>query len=142
MKYASENVTLVSSPPSPLTTIDVLSNSIHYITTNSSVNRTVNITANGSSSNGGSPLIPGVTNLNSLLSTGQCVTTTLIMTNGLTGAIVSQVQVDGNTQTINWVGNVVPTSTTNSIVSFTFTVIKTANITFKVLGAATRYGTA
>jgi hypothetical protein len=62
------------------------------------------------------------------------------MTTGFTGYIVNSINIDGTSRNIDWVGGVVPPTVTNTKLSFTFTLIKTANNVFTVLGTATRYG--
>jgi hypothetical protein len=58
------------------------------------------------------------------------------MTTGTTAYGVTQLQIDGALQTINWAGG---DSFANSIMAYTFTMIKTGASTYTVLGSATRY---
>ena len=61
-------------------------------------------------------------------------------TNGATAYYPDVIQVDGTTITPKWQGGTAPSSgNTSSIDIYTFTIIKTASVTFTVLGAQTQF---
>ena len=127
MSYATENVTL-GGVLTGIYNYSLLDNSITFNTSAATGNVTLNFRGDST------------TTLNSLLSTGTSITATYIMTTGITGYIVSAVNIDGIAQTINWVSNIVPYQIPLTKMSFTFTIIKIATSSYTVLGSATRFG--
>jgi hypothetical protein len=108
--------------------VNILDNQILYYTANASVNFTVNIRGNAS------------TTLNSLIQTGEVITTTFLNTNGATAYYNNVVQVDGTTVTPRWQGGTAPTAGNSSAIdSYTYTIIKTGNAAFTVLAAQTQF---
>lgn len=127
--YALEYVNIIGLPP-PTHNMDLLfDGAITYSNTAANGNVTLNFRGNST-----------VTFAN-LVDVGQSATGTYLMTTTANAYGVTAVQVDGVGQTINWVGNVVPSQWANSIQSYTFTILKTAvTPSYVVLGSATRYG--
>ena len=98
---------------------------VHYLTTASTANGTLNITA-----------ASGVT-LNSIMTTGQAITFSLLITN-TTAYYANAYQVDGTTSgvTVKWSGGTAPSAGNASAVDiYQFTILKTGNAAFTVLAA-------
>ena len=98
---------------------------VHYLTTASTANGTLNITA-----------ASGVT-LNSVMATGQAITFSLLITN-TTAYYANAYQVDGTTSgvTVKWSGGTAPSAGNASAVDiYSFTILKTGNAAFTVLAA-------
>jgi len=107
---------------------DVTTQSVLYFTTNASGNFTVNF--RGSSG----------TSLDTVMSTGESLSATFLVTNGATAYYNSVVQVDGSTVTPKWQGGTAPTSgNASSIDSYTYVIIKTGSATFTVLASVTKF---
>jgi len=104
--------------------------SVLYYTSNASANWTLNLTHSSG------------TTLNTVMTTGQCVTVTFMVTNGATAYYNNVVQVDGTTTgvTTKWQGGTAPTSGDASAVDvYTYAIIKTAAATFTVLAAVSKF---
>ena len=107
---------------------DVTTQSILYYTTNASGNFTVNF--RGSSG----------TSLDTVMSTGESISVTFLVTNGATAYYNSAVQVDGSSVTPKWQGGTAPTSgNASSIDSYTYVIIKTGSAAFTVLASQTKF---
>jgi hypothetical protein len=107
---------------------DVTTQSVLYYTTNASGNFTVNF--RGSSG----------TSLNTVMSTGESLSATFLVTNGSTAYYNSAVQVDGSSVTPKWQGGSAPTSgNASSIDSYTYVIIKTGSAAFTVLASVTKF---
>lgn len=105
--------------------LQTYNSSVHYITGTSTGNGTLNITAASG------------TTLNSLMSTGQAITFSLLITNS-TAYYVNGYQVDGTTSgvTVKWSGGTAPSSGNASAIDiYQFTVLKTASATWTVFAA-------
>lgn len=103
--------------------VDSQARAIVYLTANQTANRTLNFT-----------------NVNSLLSTGQSYTATVLATQGSTAYYFNAYQVDGSAVTPKWSGGSAPSAgNASGIDVYTFTIIKTANATFTVLASVTQY---
>jgi hypothetical protein len=101
-----------------------------FYTTNASGNFTVNLRASSG------------TSLNTAMSTGQSVTVAFLVTNGSTAYYNTAVQVDGTASgvTTRWQGGTAPSAgNASSVDIYSYTVIKTANATFSVFAAQTRF---
>ena len=99
-------------------------NGVHYLTTASTANGTLNITYNNTP-----------TTLNSVMVTGQAITFSLLITN-TTAFYVNAVQVDGNAVTPKWTGGTAPSAGNASAVDvYSFTILKTGSAAFTVLAA-------
>lgn len=123
---ARENVSLVGA--NTTVTFDVLTSAVQYQTAAAIATTTVNFRGNSTQT------------LNSMLSVGQSITVTYVMTTTATGYAVSTVQVDGVTQTVKYPDSAVPTAAVNATTAYTYTIIKTASTpTYIVLGSQTRY---
>lgn len=125
----AESVSLASVAIAGYYNYNVTSQTILYVTANSTGNFILNITgADG-----------GIT-LNSLLNIGQSVTCVLMLTNGGSAYYPTAIRVDGQATTVRWQGGSAPTSgNTSAVDSYTFAVVKTANATFNVFAAIAKF---
>jgi hypothetical protein len=123
-----ETMTVSATAATGTVQVDVVTSGAKYYTTNSSADWTFNFRGDGS------------TTLNSLMSTGQSITVAFLITNGASAYKPTIFQVDGSAVTPKWNGGNAPAAgNANSIDSYTFTIIKTANATFTVLGAQSKF---
>lgn len=106
---------------------DTLTQSALYYTGSIGGNFILNVRGNSS------------TTLDSILTTGQSVTVTILVTNSSTGYYPSSLQVDGVSQTIKYQFGNSFTQDGTTLSAFSFTIIKTASAIFTVLGSQTRY---
>jgi len=107
---------------------DNTTQSVLYYTTNASGNFTVNF--RGSSG----------TSLNTVMSTGESLSATFLVTNGSTAYYNSAVTIDGNSVTPKWQGGSAPTSgNASSVDSYTYVIIKTGSAAFTVLASQTKF---
>jgi hypothetical protein len=123
-----ETATVSATAATGTINYDALTQVVLYYTTNASGNFTVNF--RGSST----------VSLDSLMSTGQSLSATFLVTNGSTAYYNSAVQVDGSSVTPKWQGGSAPTSgNASSIDIYTYVIIKTASATFTVLASVTKF---
>jgi len=128
LSAAAETVTIAATAATGTVNFDVSTQSILYYTSNASANWTLNI--RGSSS----------VTLNSIMSTGQSVTVTHLVTQGGTAYYNSAVTVDGTSVTPKWSGGTAPSAgNANSVDVYTYTLIKTGSGSFTVFASQTRY---
>jgi hypothetical protein len=107
---------------------DLTTQSVLYYTTNASGNWTVNF--RGSSG----------TSLNTIMSTGESLSATFLVTNGGTAYYNSALQIDGSSVTPKWQGGSAPSSgNINSIDAYTYVIFKTGNAAFTVLASQTKF---
>ena len=107
---------------------DITTQSVLYYTSNASGNWTLNF--RGSSG----------TSLNTLMSTGQSISATFLVTNGTTAYYNSAVTIDGTSVTPKWQGGTAPTSgNASSIDSYTYVIQKTGSATYVVLASQTKF---
>ena len=128
---AAEVVTVSATAATGTIAYYATTQSVLYYTSNASANWVVNLT--GAST---------PTTLNTLLSTGQCITLVFMVTNGSTAYYNTSVQVDGTTSgvTTKWASGLAPSSgNANSIEAYTYTVIKTGSATFTVLATRSQF---
>ena len=127
-KYISEPTTISATAATGTINYDVATQSIVYYTTNATANWTMNFRALSSAT------------LNSLMSTGQTITVTFMATQGATAYYNSAVTIDGTSVTPKWQSGITPNAgNANSVDTYTYAIIKTANATFTVLASQTRY---
>jgi hypothetical protein len=121
-----ERFNIVSAAATGTIAIDVITAGVWYYTTNATANHTLNFRGNGSNT------------LNSILTTGDSVTVSWLNTNGATPYYPNVYQVDGTTSgvTVNWSGGTAPSAgNASGIDAYSFTIVKTANATFRILAA-------
>lgn len=81
------------------------------------------------------------TTLDSLMAVGEAVTTSVLVTNGVTAYYNTNTLVDGSSVTVEWQNAAGPTAGNASQIDvYTFTIVKTASATFTVLGSNTTFG--
>lgn len=128
LSAAAETVTIAATAATGTVNFDVSTQSILYYTSNASANWTLNI--RGSSS----------VSLNSIMSTGQSVTITHLVTQGSTAYYNSAVTVDGTSVTPKWSGGSAPAAgNVNSVDVYSYTLIKTGSGSFTVFASQTRF---
>jgi hypothetical protein len=123
-----EKVTVLSSTVGSSYNYNLIDQAVVYNTANATANITLNFIGNGS------------VTANTFIANANSVVATYIITNGNTGYGIDAVSVDSVAKTIKWAGNSVPNIFTNTTMSYTFNLIKTASNTYTVFGSATRYG--
>jgi len=122
-----EKANLIASSPPVVTDIDLLTSTIQYWTSNATSNFAANIRGNAT------------TPLNTILGVGQSSTVVLIIPQA-TAYFANVVRIDNSVVTPVWQGGTTVTAgNANSIDLYTFTIIKTANATFRVFASQTRY---
>jgi hypothetical protein len=107
---------------------DVTTQSVLYYTSNASGNWTLNF--RGSSG----------TTLNTVMSTGESLSATFLVTNGATAYYNSAVTIDGTSVTPKWQGGTAPTSgNASSIDSYTYVIQKVGSASYVVLASQTKF---
>jgi hypothetical protein len=123
-----ETSTISATAATGTINFDAVTQAVLYYTTNASGNFTVNFRGSGTVS------------LDTMMSTGQSLSATFLVTNGSTAYYNSAVQVDGSSVTPKWQGGTAPTSgNASSIDSYTYVVIKTGSAAFTVLASQTKF---
>jgi hypothetical protein len=123
-----ETATVSATAATGTVDYDALAQVVLYYTTDASGNFTVNFRGNSG------------TSLDSVMSTGESLSATFLVTNGATAYYNSAVQVDGSSVTPKWQGGTAPTSgNASSIDSYTYVIIKTGSATFTVLASVTKF---
>lgn len=125
---ARETVTISATAATGTIQYDVITQVILYYTSDATGNWTLNIRGDGSNT------------LNTLMSVGQTMVVAFLATNGATGYYQNGFQIDGVSVTPKWQGDLTPTvGNINSIDAYTFTIIKTADATYTVLGTFSQF---
>ena len=128
LSAAAETVTIAATAATGTVNFDVSTQSILYYTSNASANWTLNI--RGSSS----------VTLNSIMSTGQSVTVTHLVTQGSTAYYNSALTIDGSSVTPKWSGGSAPVAgNVNGVDVYSYTIIKTGSGSFTVFASQTRF---
>lgn len=127
-RFISEPTTISATAATGTINYDVATQSIVYYTTNASANWTINLRASSAAT------------LNSLMAIGQTITVTFMATQGATAYYNSAVTIDGVAVTPKWQSGITPNAgSPNSVDTYTYAIIKTANAAFTVLASQTRY---
>jgi len=125
---AAEVITVSATAATGTINYDVTTQNVLYYTSNASANWTVNF--RGSSG----------TSLNTLMTTGQVLTVTFLVTQGTTAYYNNAVQVDGSSVTPKYQGGTAFSSgNANSIDAYSYAIIKTGSAAFTVLASQTRF---
>ena len=125
---AAEVITVSATAATGTINYDVTTQNVLYYTSNASANWTVNF--RGSSG----------TSLNTLMTTGQVLTVTFLVTQGATAYYNNAVQVDGSSVTPKYQGGTAFSSgNASSIDAYTYAIIKTGSAAFTVLASQTRF---
>ena len=123
-----EKANVVVSAPADTINVDLSVASVMYWTSNSTTNMTANIRGDET------------TPLNTVLSVGQSVTTALFIPNGVSNYYINSFKIDNTTVTPAYSGNSSPTlGNPNSIDIYSFTILKTADATFKVFATQSQF---
>ena len=102
---------------------------LHYFTNNATGNWTFNMRGGPS------------TTLNSMMNTGEVMTVSLLTTQGGTAYYMNGFKIDGTTVTVKWANDTaIAAGTTNAIDVYTFSIVKTGNDAYTVLGSMSTYG--
>jgi len=124
----AEIITVVISGATGTINYDITTQSVLYYTVNSSSNFTLNFRASSG------------TTLNTALAVGQAVTVAFLNTNGTTGYYNNAVTVDGASVTPKWINGAAPTTGySNSIDTYTYTIIKSASATYTILATLAKF---
>jgi len=123
-----ETATVSATAATGTVQFDASTQVVLYYTTSASGNFTVNFRGTSTVS------------LDSVMSTGQSLSATFLVTNGATAYYNSAVTIDGSSVTPKWQGGTAPTSgNASSIDSYTYVIIKTGSATFTVLASQTKF---
>lgn len=107
---------------------DVLSQPILYYTGNSTGNPAVNFRANST------------VTFENLMTTGQCISLALMVTNNATPYYVSTILIDSVPQSVKWASGVAPSAgNPNSVDLYGITIAKTAPFVYTVLASQQKY---
>ena len=108
--------------------VNLEDNAVHYYTSNARANWVFNFRGGVS------------TTLNSMLATGEVMTVALLTTQGSTAYYATGIQIDGVSQTVKWSNGTAPSSgTASSIEVYSFSIVKTGNATYSVIGSVSDY---
>lgn len=123
-----EDILITASAAIANVSINVLENSVRYFTSSNDKNFCINVRGNDSST------------LNSLMETGNTITTALIVTNGATAYFASNTQVD-NVLVVPKVqgGSALSEGNASSTDIYTITVLKTGDAAFTMFLSQTQY---
>jgi hypothetical protein len=127
---AAEAINIVASAPSATQNFYVASGAVQYFTTNAANNWIFNL------------VFSSGTSLNNAMAVGDCVTVTMLTTQGSTAYYNSAIYIDGTGSGITtyWQGGTAPTSgNASGIDVYTYAVIKTASATYTVLASQTQF---
>jgi hypothetical protein len=129
-----EGVTIAATALTGTVNIDLYSSGQYYYTSNAAANWTFNLRGDG-----------GSNSINSMLSVGQTLTCSILVTQGATPYYPTAIQVDGvavttGAGTLRWQGGIAPTAgNNNSIDVYNFTIVKTGNASFIVLATQSKF---
>lgn len=126
--YLIEKANVVAAVPAATLNVDLATVSVMYWTSNATANVTANIRGTSTQT------------LNSLLATGQSVTAVLFFPNGPSNYLINTVKIDNTTVPVAYQGNAAPVlGNSDSIDIYSFTILKTADATYKVFGSQTQF---
>jgi hypothetical protein len=108
--------------------IDLSTSAVYYFNTATSGNFNFNFRTSSS------------TSLNNALANNESISTVVMVTNGSTGYYANSITIDGTTVVPKWQDAIPVTSgNPNSVDIYNYTIIKTSNATFTVLGSQSRF---
>ena len=122
-----EEVTVTAGKLSDNTNIDLGDGMVHYFTTQETTTSRPNLRFNSS------------TTLNSVMNVNESISVTIITT-AAAAAYSANLNIDGSTSVVvNWIGGSAPSAGGSSGLDiYTYTIIKTSNATYKVIGNLTK----
>jgi hypothetical protein len=124
-----EKVTISATAATGTINYDVTTQSVIYYTSDAVANWTVNFRASSG------------TSLNTAMSTGEVITVVFLVQQGATAYYNNVVQIDGNTVSPVYDGQVAwSAGNANALDAYTYTIIKTGSATFKVLAIQSPFG--
>ena len=129
LAQAKEEVTIIGAGATGTINFDFLSQAIVYYTSASTANFTLNVRGNAG------------TTLNSVMNVGESVTVVVASTQGGTSWYLTGVQVDGTSTgvTTKWATAAPTSGGTNSVDSYSVTIIKTGSATYTALASLTKF---
>ena len=128
IQSVAEKVTTAAIAATGTIAYDVLTQAVLNYTTAASGNWTLNVRGDGSNS------------LNSIMDAGESVTIAFVTAQTGTAYYNSAFQIDGSSVTPEWQGGAAPTAgNINSLDTYSYTIIKTADATFTVLASQTQF---
>ena len=120
-----ESVNIIGSAPTATQAIDFVTSGVHYFTSNSTSNVTLNFRGDATP-----------TTLNSMMATGGSITVSVLFTNGSTAYYASAFQIDGSAVTPKWSGGTAPSAgNASSVDLYSFNIVKTGNAAFTVFAS-------
>jgi len=120
-----ESVNIIGSAPTATQNIDFVTSGVHYFTSNSTSNVTLNFRGDATP-----------TTLNSMMATGGSITVSVLFTNGSTAYYASAFQIDGSAVTPKWSGGTAPSAgNASSVDLYSFNIVKTGNAAFTVFAS-------
>ena len=124
-----EKITISATAATGTIDYDVTTQSVIYYTTDAAANWTVNFRASSG------------TSLNTAMSTGEVITVVFLVQQGATAYYNNVVQIDGNTVSPVYDGQVAWSSgNANALDAYTYTIIKTGSAAFTVLAIQSPFG--
>ena len=128
IQSVAEKVTTEATAATGTVNYDVLTQAVWNFTTDASANWTLNVRGDGSNT------------LNSIMDTGESITIAHIVSQGGTAYYNNAFEIDGSSVTPEWQGGAAPDAgNANSLDTYTYTIIKTADATFTVLASQTQF---
>ena len=128
IESVAEKVTTAAIAATGTIAYDVLTQAVLNYTTAASGNWTLNVRGDGSNS------------LNSIMDAGESITIAHVVAQTGTAYYNSAFQIDGSSVTPEWQGGTAPSAgNINSLDTYSYTIIKTADATFTVLAALTQF---
>ena len=128
IQQVAEKVTTAATAATGTVNYDVITQVVLNYTTAASGNWTLNVRGDASNS------------LNSIMDTGESLTIAFIVAQTGTAYYNNVFQIDGSTVTPEWQGGAAPTEgNINSLDTYSYSIIKTADATFTVLASQTQF---
>lgn len=128
LSNSAEVITVSATAATGTVDYDITTQNVLYYTSNASANWTVNFRGSSTAS------------LNALLSAGQVVTVTFLVTQGSTAYYNNAVQVDGSSVTPKYQGGTAWTSgNANGVDAYTYAIVKTGSAAFTIFASQTRF---
>lgn len=123
-----EPITVAATAATGSINFDALTQSVIYYTSNAAANWALNFRGNGS------------TSLNTMMSTGQVVSATFMVTQGTTAYYSASVYIDGVAVTPKWQGGTAPTTgNVSSVDVYTYAIVKTGSAAFSVFASQSQF---
>jgi hypothetical protein len=127
--FMKEKANVSASAATSIINFDAVTAPVLYYTANSTGNFYLNVRGNSTNT------------LNSLTANNESISIAFLATQGATAYYhLTNIQIDGTNNSIRWQGGSAPTSgNINGIDGYAFTIIKTGNATYTVLGSQTQF---